>query len=120
MMRRGSSFVFFVGWLLSPLTAWNDSFVNLPLAYLIANLVYAIVPADFKWLFIGSYIFTNIIGFALMFIAGKDFVLTKENKVKALASLAFNTALFSAIIILLDKSGALGPISRYISGCFRG
>ena len=32
-------FVFFVGWILSPFTFWNDAFVNIPLSYVAASLL---------------------------------------------------------------------------------
>ena len=40
MARRiGAGIVAVIGYLLSPLSWWNDTFVNLPLAYLFASLV---------------------------------------------------------------------------------
>ncbi len=101
------SFLFFIGWVLSPFTEWNDLFVNIPLSYLIANFLHIFLHPPFKWLLIGSYIFTNILGLILMFFSGKKYVLTEKNKMKGALSLAANTILFSIIIYLLDKSGIL-------------
>lgn len=113
--RQLQSFVFFLGWVLSPLTIWNDSFVNIPLAYLIANFVYFITHFHFRWLFISSYIFTNILGVILMLVSGKKYIFSRESKIKALISLIVNTTIFSVIITLLDKSGILAPLSLYVS-----
>ena len=115
IIRQLQSFVFFIGWVLSPFTTWNDSFVNIPLSYLIANFLYIFVRPPFRWLFIGSYIFTNISGLFLMFFSGKEYVLSTKSKIKAVFSLVINTALFSTIIYLLDKSGILAPLSVYFS-----
>jgi len=105
--RQFQSVVFFIGWVLSPLTVWNDAFVNIPLSYLIANFIYIFVRWPFRWLFIGSYIVTNILGLALMFFSGKEYILSAKSKVKATLSLIINTAIFSTIIYFLDKSGIL-------------
>ena len=113
IIRQLQSFVFFIGCVLSPFTTWNDSFVNIPLSYLIANFLYVFVRSPFRWLFIGSYIFTNILGLLLMFSSGKEYVLSTKSKIKALFSLVINTVLFSTIIYLLDKSGILAPLSVY-------
>ena len=116
LKRQFQSFIFFIGWVLSPFTTWNDVFVNIPLSYLIANFVYIFIRPPFRWLFIGSYIFTNVMGLVIMFFSGKEYVLSTKSKIKAAFSLVLNTAVFSAIIYLLDKSRILAPfISNYLN-----
>ncbi|OGW82841.1 MAG: hypothetical protein A2987_02010 [Omnitrophica bacterium RIFCSPLOWO2_01_FULL_45_10] len=107
MVRNLQSFLFFIGWVLSPFTQWNDLFVNIPVSYLIANLLYAFARPPFRWLLIGSYVFTNILGLLLMFFSGRAYVLPAKSKIKAVLSLTINTALFSTLIYLLDKNGIL-------------
>ena len=111
LKRQSQSAVFFIGWALSPFTTWNDSFVNLPLSYLVANFLYLFVRADFGWLLMGSYIFTNVLGLAFMFFSGKEYVLSTRNKLRAVIFLIVNTALLSAVIYFLDKKWILQPLT---------
>ena len=37
--RLGAGIIAFIGYILSPLSWWNDTFINLPLAWLFASLV---------------------------------------------------------------------------------
>ncbi len=60
------STLFIIGYILSPLSWWNDLFVNIPLAYVFALLTSMIVPIDFKILFGIGYALTNIAGIVLM------------------------------------------------------
>src|SRR5207249_1620308 len=61
-----------VGWWLSPLTWWNDAFVNLPIAWLVASLF---ARGNRTALLIGVnvvYWMTNVLGFLLMHWGGQD------------------------------------------------
>jgi hypothetical protein len=71
--RRAWGAVTLLGWWLSPLTAWNDSFTNVPLAIGIAWLLGRLgCPADRKALAVAAYIFTNVLGIVLLWMgAGK-------------------------------------------------
>lgn len=66
------SIIAFTGWLLSPFTWWNDAFVNLPLAYLGANLMNKLLPKSFAPAFLISYWLTNVLGIALMHVGVKQ------------------------------------------------
>lgn len=48
LKRMSHAVIFFIGWILSPLTWWNAQFVNIPLSYLLANLLFYIFPLHFK------------------------------------------------------------------------
>ncbi len=113
--KQLQSAIFFIGWVLSPLTTWNDLFINVPLSYLIANFLYFLIRLPFKWLLIASYILTNILGLLLMYVSGKEVILSAESKMKGILSLAVNTAILSLAVYLLDKSGILLPLSDYLS-----
>ncbi|MEI8176978.1 MAG: hypothetical protein WCG78_08940 [Candidatus Omnitrophota bacterium] len=63
------SILFFLGWLLSPLTWWNDAFINIPLAYIAASLVAKTAQRAFLPAFLISYWVTNILGMALMHLS---------------------------------------------------
>ena len=115
MKKELQSFIFFIGWVLSPFTTWNDLFVNVPLSYLIANFLYCFARPPFKWILIGSYVFTNILGLLLMYLSGKAYMLSTKSKVKGALSLVVNTAALSALVYFLDKSGKLVPLSVFFS-----
>lgn len=104
--------VFFVGWVLSPLTFWNDAFVNIPLSYLMANILVRLIKADFLWLVLISYWITNILGVYLMYAAGKDVVRKREGVVKDIISLIITTAAYSLIIVVLSRMGIIRPLSQ--------
>jgi hypothetical protein len=71
--RRRWGIVALLGWWLSPLTAWNDAFTNIPLALGAAYLLGVLgIPVDPKAAAVTAYIFTNVLGIALLWIgAGK-------------------------------------------------
>ncbi len=65
LAKRGV--LFLVGYILSPLTWWNDVFVNIPLAYAMAYLLTLLLGRElFPALFAASYLATNALGFLLM------------------------------------------------------
>ncbi len=103
--KQFQSVLFFIGWVLSPFTTWNDLFVNAPLSYLIANFVSYFVRLPFKRLLFGSYILTNLLGLLLMYVSGKEVILSAESKLKGVFSLVINTALLFLIVYFLEKSG---------------
>jgi len=116
--KQLQSFVFFIGWVLSPFTTWNDLLINVPLSYLIANFLYCFARLPLKWLLIGSYVVTNILGLLLMYFSGREYVLSAKNKVRAAFSLVVSTAVLSAVVYLLDKSGKLVLLPVYFSKLF--
>ena len=67
--RRRWAAVALVGWWLSPLTAWNDAFTNIPLAIGMAYLLRAAgARIDPRAAAVGAYVFTNVLGLALLWI----------------------------------------------------
>lgn len=62
--------LFITGYILSPLTWWNDLFVNIPISYIIASVISKILGENyFPELMVSAYLFTNILGFFLMHIS---------------------------------------------------
>ncbi|MCX5667967.1 MAG: hypothetical protein NTY34_06640 [Candidatus Omnitrophica bacterium] len=102
--------IFFIGWLLSPLTFWNDAFVNIPIAYLCAALLVRIIKADFLFLVLIFYWLSNGFGILLMYSSGKSIMQDKGNRLQALATLLITVVIYSVIIIILNKTGILKPI----------
>ena len=56
----------FVGFMLSPLSWWNDLFVNIPLALAFAWIVSLFWPSVYLASFILGYWITNLLGFVLL------------------------------------------------------
>lgn len=69
--RIGWGVVFTVGFVLSPVSWWNDALVNIPVAYLFARLLALIDQRMFLIIFVGTYWLTNLIGMALMHVGAK-------------------------------------------------
>lgn len=110
-----NGFIFFIGWVLSPLTWWNDQFVNVPLSYLLANLFYPIkniLPIQFKWLVILSYYFTNLLGIIFMYFGGRNLIVSFTDKVKALLIMLLFLAIYTVIMLYLDRQGKLVPLGN--------
>ena len=103
-------FIFFVGWILSPLTWWNDTFINLPLSYLAANVLFYIIPVSFAWLLIVSYWFTNLIGLAFMYLSGRSLILSSGNRKKTIMITLIFMTIYTMIMLYLDKIGKLMPL----------
>ncbi len=62
--------LFLTGYILSPLTWWNDVFINIPISYVIASIISKIVGESyFPKLMVLAYLFTNVLGFLLMHIS---------------------------------------------------
>ena len=114
----------FLGFMLSPLSWWNDAVVNLPLALLFAWLVGLIYrpaaephSAAFNAAVILGYWLTNVLGFVLMH-KGAQQVLSKEEKKYSRRELLKDvlvSLLYTGIIVILLKLGILKPISAYFS-----
>ena len=114
-----------IGFMLSPLSWWNDAVVNLPLAWLFASAIALIYkPAAepdskvFDALMILGYWLTNVLGFVLMH-KGAQQVLSKEEKKYSRRELIKDvlvSLLYTALIVILLKAGVLKPISAYFSG----
>ena len=105
----------FVGFMLSPLSWWNDLFVNVPLALVFAWAMSFFYKPAFEFSLVVGYWLTNVIGFVLMhkgaekMIKDQDSPYTRRHLVKdVLVSL-----LYTAVIVLLLKLGVLKPFENY-------
>ena len=68
--RYYTGIVAIIGYLLSPLSWWNDVFVNVPLAYLFALPFSLIYEALYLPAFLLGYWLSNLLGFLLLHRAG--------------------------------------------------
>lgn len=109
--KLSGGFLMIVGYLLSPLSWWNDLYLNIPLSYGFAWLVSLLYAPAFLAAFIGFYWLTNAAGFALMHKgAGR---IMKERAVPygkkdLLRDIALSIG-YTILIIVLVKSGIIGP-----------
>jgi hypothetical protein len=103
-----------VGFLLSPLSWWNDLFVNFPIAYACACGANFIYKGSFLSAFIISYWLTNVLGFALLQKGlekmGKDAKEKKKYSGKDFLRDMLFSALYTLLIVILVKLGIIKPI----------
>ena len=113
--RVGGGLVVFIGFMLSPLSWWNDLFVNVPIAVgfgWLASLVYK--PA-FNPAVVVGYWLTNVIGLVLMqngaaaAISGQTPLYSRKSLVKDLVI----SLLYTAVILLLIRWQVLKPVTDY-------
>ena len=97
--------MFMAGWLLSPLTTWNDILINIPLAYIMAKAVKALLPLDMAILTVIFYWVTNIAGLGMMYFSARR--ISAESKIprKSLLSIIVPIIAYSIIIIIIDRWG---------------
>ncbi len=109
-----------LGYMLSPLSWWNDAFVNLPLALAFAWLVSAFFPrggreACFQLCLIVGYWLTNIIGPVLLHKDATQMLSNQPqlySRKELLRGLAVSLG-YTAFMVVLIKLGVLKPIAGY-------
>jgi hypothetical protein len=105
----------FVGFMLSPLSWWNDLFVNVPLALVFAWVVSAFDKRAFGVAVVVGYWLTNVLGFVLMH-KGAQKLLTEQDKRYSRRELLKDVGislLYTGVIIALIKFGVLKPLGTY-------
>ena len=96
--------------MLSPLTFWNDVFVNIPISYLCASLAMRFIKADFLFLVLIFYWLSNGFGILMMYLSGKSIMQDKSTRLNTLKTLLVTIIIYSMIIVILGKTGVLKPI----------
>lgn len=107
-----------IGFLLSPLSWWNDAFVNLPLAIGFAWVIALFYKPAFEASVVIGYWLTNVLGFVLMH-KGAGRMLSEEERrytwrhglKDVLISLAY-----TAVIVVLLQTKLPRPIENYFPG----
>ena len=105
----------FVGYMLSPLSWWNDAFVNLPLAAAFAWVVSAFYPPAFGTAVVVGYWLTNVLGFVLMHKGAQQAFSDKKPTYswrELLKDVGVSLA-YTALILILLKLGVLQPFQDY-------
>jgi hypothetical protein len=105
-----------IGYLLSPLSWWNDLFVNVPLALAFAWVVSCFHRGAFMGSFVLGYWLTNVLGLILM-QWGAEAVVTNKFKGYGMRQIARDliiALLYTALIVALVKLHVLAPLPDYL------
>jgi hypothetical protein len=121
--RIGGGVLGLIGFMLSPLSWWNDAFVNLPLALAFAWGISACSSAAwrervFQISLVAGYWFTNVLGFVLMH-KGARWLRSPEEKAETRRELLKDfwiSLAYTGLIVVLVRLGVLKPIESYFPG----
>ena len=120
LRRKITGGVFAVlGFMLSPLSWWNDAFMNLPLAVAFGWVVSLAVTKPWKTTVfdvavIVGYWLTNVLGLVLMHKGARQ-LLSKEAARGSLKKDLLVSLAYTALIVALIKFGVLKSIESYFS-----
>ena len=106
----------FIGFMLSPLSWWNDLFVNVPLALAFAWIVSLFWPAVFGASFVLGYWLTNVLGLVLMQKGAQQALSEKPgtySRRQLIADLGISLA-YTLLIIALVQHGVIKPLPDYL------
>ena len=105
-----------VGFMLSPLSWWNDLFVNVPIAVVFAWIISFFYRPAFEASLIVGYWATNVLGFILMHKGAQKVLSEKQRKYSRhdLLRDVGISLLYTAVIVVLVKLGILKPIQNYL------
>jgi hypothetical protein len=106
-----------VGFMLSPLSWWNDLFVNVPLAVAFGWVVSLFYRPAFSACVVLGYWLTNVLGFVLMHKGAQRMIADSDRKYswRDLARDIGVSLLYTALIVALIKFGVLKPIQGYFA-----
>jgi hypothetical protein len=116
--KAGGGLIGLIGFLLSPLSWWNDTFINVPLALGFGWFVALFYKPAFKPGVVVGYWITNVLGFVLLH-KGTARVLKDEARPYTRRDLARDVAIslaYTALIVLLLKMNWLPAIEKYFPG----
>jgi hypothetical protein len=105
----------FAGYMLSPLSWWNDLFVNVPLALVFAWIISLVYKPAFEESLVLGYWLTNILGLMLMQKGGQK-LFSQKNKPYSWRALLRDVGislLYTLLIVLLLQLKVLKPFKDY-------
>jgi len=104
-----------IGYVLSPLSWWNDAFVNIPLALAFAWLISMVYRPAFEVSWIIGYWLTNVAGFVLMHKGAQTALRDKPKPYsrRDLVKDVLISLIYTGVIVLLLKLGVIKPITSY-------
>ncbi len=103
------------GYMLSPLSWWNDAFVNLPLALVFAWAVSFFYKPAFAASLVVGYWLTNVAGFVMMHKGAQQLLKEKgeTSTGRELVKDVIISLIYTALIIGLIELGVLKPFEGY-------
>ena len=101
------------GFILSPLTWWNDLLINIPLAYFFSLPFSLLDETLFLPSFIVGYWLTNLLGFLLMHWGGEGLIYKERSTISIKRSL-YISLIYSIIVIMLVLLGWLESPTEYL------
>lgn len=105
-----------VGFLLSPVSWWNDLIVNIPLAYAFGAL-FALVSRDlFLPAMVVGYWITNVLGFVLMHRGVKDFISKDGGEGRRRRDILVDISVsiaYTVVVVILAAVGVLRLPAEY-------
>lgn len=106
-----------IGYLLSPLSWWNDMFVNVPLALMFAWVVSAFYKPAFSIAMVTGYWLTNVLGFVLMHKGAQQMLSNEEKRYarKEFLKDVLISLAYTLLILVLIKFGVLKPFEHYFT-----
>ena len=110
----------FIGFLLSPLSWWNDLFVNIPLALALAWVISLFDKAAFTATFVIGYWLTNVLGLVLMHKGAKTMLSDKPQpytRKEFVRDMGISIA-YTLLIVLLIEFKVIEPLPNYFPSHF--
>ena len=106
-----------IGFILSPLSWWNDLIVNIPLALVFAWIISAFYQPAFETSLIVGYWLTNLAGFVLMHKGTQKLLATKSRTYtrRQFYKDALVSVFYTALIVVLVKLKIFTPLEAYFA-----
>ncbi len=117
--RAGGGLLALIGFLLSPLSWWNDLVVNVPLAVGAAWLVAWVHPPAFQAAAVVAYWLTNVLGLVLLHKGARQAAGAEKPAMSRRRELLLDLAVSAAytlLIVLLIQLKVLQPVGDYFAG----
>lgn len=105
------------GWLLSPLTPWNDIVVNLPLAMAFAWVVSLAWPEAYTFTVLVGYLVSNVAGLLMLHLGARRALGSAQPRPYTRRDLVRSLALalaYTVLVMLLVHFGVLQPLGGYL------
>lgn len=102
-----------VGFVLSPLSWWNDLVVNVPLAYFFSLPFSLVSERLFLPSFVLGYWLTNLLGFLMLHWGGEGLAYRSRRTISVKRSL-FVSVVYSLAMVVFVLLGWLQPPSEYL------
>jgi hypothetical protein len=115
--KTGGSVLAFIGFMLSPLSWWNDAFVNIPIAWVFAWIISLFYKPAFAVSLVIGYWLTNVAGFVLMH-KGAMKILSATDQRYARRELLKDIGIslvYTLLIVVLVQYKVIAPFGDYFS-----